>query len=149
VLARGQALSPVAVQGAAERGDDGDQRGWHKVRGDTGDTGEMSRLVFNRGTGRRESEEERYPGDGGKQRGDLGRHVIVVCVRAGPPQKPQGEQLRAGNADRPHHAVESGVGWPVGVEHVAAVEVGACGAAIVPMAAPLSTRRLILMSVLP
>jgi biotin/methionine sulfoxide reductase len=127
-IASGPGLSPVAVQGVAERGNDGDQRGWHKVRGHPGDTGEMSRLVLNRGTGRSESEEERYPGDSGKQRGDLDCHVIVVCVLAGPPQQPQGEQLRAGNAAPPRYAVEPGVGWPIGVEYVAAVEVGARGA---------------------
>jgi len=87
----------VAVQGVADRGDDGDERGWDEVSGYAGDPGEMSGFVLNRGAGRGESGEERYPRDGRKQRGDLDGQVAIVCVRAGAPQQPQGEELRAGD----------------------------------------------------
>src|ERR1035441_2803350 len=43
----------------------------HAVQWHSGDAGEVSWLVLDRGTGRGESEEEWRPGDGRKRRGDL------------------------------------------------------------------------------
>ena len=91
---------PCRCKSVAECRDDGNQCGW--VRRFVGHAwrsrGQMSGLVLNRGTGDGESEEERYPRDGRKQRGDLdGRCVAIVCVLAGAPQQPQGEELGSGH----------------------------------------------------